>query len=108
MIKNIIYKMKAILVLCLLASISCFNIINAGICLVGNEKVRTIASEAISSIKEKDFDKILRIIISNFSELKDIVSKCLKDENDDIKLKAIRCPPYCCGHNTMCNFCKCY
>ena len=107
--------MKAILVLCLLASISCFNIINAGICLVGNEKVRYIAKEVISSIKEKDLGKILSIIISNFSELKDIISNCLKDENDDIMLETkylgssnIRCPSYCCGKMTMCTGCKCY
>ena len=107
--------MKAILILCLLASISCFNIINAGICLVGNEKVRTIAKEVITSIKENDFEKILSIISTNFAELKDIVFNCLKDDNNDIILKrkqgelfVRRCPNYCCGKMTMCTGCKCY
>ncbi len=106
--------MKAFLVFCLFASISCINIINTGICLVGNEKVRTIAKEVISSIKEKDLRKILSIIISNFSELKGILSKCLKDENDDIVLETkylgsfiIPCQHYCCGKHTMCTGCKC-
>ena len=116
MIKNIIYKMKAFLVLCLLASISCINIIDAGKCLAGNEKVITIAKEVISSIKEKDLRKSFSIIISNFSELKDIVLKCLKDEdeNDDIIIQSkyfgsfkIPCQVYCCGKMTMFTNCKC-
>ena len=108
--------MKAILVLCLLASISCFNIINAGICLIGNEKIRTVAGEVISSIKEKDFGKIFSLIILNFSEIKEIVSKCLKEENDDVLLKTkkirtlalIPCPVGCCNPRlTTCTGCRC-
>lgn len=101
--------MKGILVLCLLASISCFNIINTGICLIGNEKVRTVAGDIFSSIKEKDFGKLLNVLLSNFSELKDIVSKCIKaGKDDDIVLKNGKRVICCDAKLTMHPDCPCY
>ena len=109
--------MKVLLVVCLLASISCINIINVGICLIGNGKFISIVGDAISSIKEKNYEKLLKIILSNCNELKDMVFNCLKDRNDNKLDKSIttqlqvigRCPPACCmSDGTICFNCKCY
>ena len=117
MITKIINKMKVLLVVCLLASISCINIINVGICLIGNGKFISIVGDAISSIKEKNYEKLLKIILSNCNELKDMVFNCLKDRNDNKLDKSIttqpqvmiRCPHECCiPHVTTCLNCKCY
>ena len=74
--------MKALLFLYLLASISCFNLLNAGLCIFGNEKIISLAGNIISSVKDKDFGNVINLLLSNFSELKNIVANCLESEKN--------------------------
>ena len=82
--------MKAILVLCLLASISCVNYIETLGCVITNPKVISLAGEVIKTIKSKEFEKLIPLAIQSFSELKDIVTKCL-NPRDEVVLKESKC-----------------
>ena len=83
--------MKALLFLYLLASISCFNLLNAGLCIFGNEKIISLAGNIISSVKDKDFGNVINLLLSNFSELKNIVANCLESEKEP-NLQAFKRP----------------
>ena len=74
--------MKAILILCLLATLNC-NFIDTAFCLIGNEKIQNTFTEVVSAIKEKDFNEILKIVISNLPDIIDIVGDCVKPEKKD-------------------------
>ena len=63
--------MKAILILCLLATLNC-NFIDTAFCLIGNEKIQDTFTDVFSSIKVKDWIKMLNIIESNLSDIIDM------------------------------------
>ena len=75
--------MKAILVLCLLASITCGNVLT---CLMQDQKLIKIAGEIITAITQKEYEKIITILSENFFVIVQEVMKCLKDEDDDVVL----------------------
>ena len=88
--------MRVFLVLCLLISISSFDLLTTGICLFTHQKLREIVKDAIDTIKEEDFGKLFSLVISNIGEVKSIVQECIED---DISLKACQnyesCIKYC-------------
>ena len=71
--------MKKILILCLIISLNC-NLIDTGLCLFRNEKLRHIASDVIDTIKEKNWMKAISIVMMNFEEIKSIFGECLHPE----------------------------
>ena len=71
--------MKTLLILCLIVSLNC-NLLDIGICLFSNEKLRNVVGDVIKSIKEKNFGNILSIVLINFNEVKSIVVNCFNDE----------------------------
>lgn len=75
--------MKAILVLCLLASISCGNVLT---CLMQDPTIIKIAGEIISAVTQKEYQKIITILSENFFVIVQEVMKCLKNEDDDVVL----------------------
>ena len=72
--------MRVFLVLCLLVSISSFDLLSTGICLFTHKKLRSIVKEAIDTIKEEDFGKLFSLVLSNIGEVKSIVQECLEDD----------------------------
>ena len=71
--------MKALLILCLIVSLNC-NILDIGMWLFSNEKLRNVVGDVIKSIKEKNFVNILSLFLTNFNEVKSIVVNCFNDE----------------------------
>ena len=88
--------MKAILLICLIASLNC-NLVDTALCLFKNDKVKTIASDILSALNEKDFNKIIEIALSNFSDIKTIVQNCLNEDEPILQTKTAN-PP-----NRFCN-----
>ena len=78
--------MRVFLVLCLLVSITSFDLLTTGICLFTHKKLRAIVKEAIDTIKEEDFGKLFSIVLSNIEEVKSIFQEC---KEDDISLQFI-------------------
>ena len=83
--------MRVFLVLCLLVSISSFDLLTTGICLFTHKKLRTLVKDAIDTIKEEDFGKLLNLVLSNIGEVKSIVQECIED---DISLQLQLCENY--------------
>ena len=79
--------MRVFLLLCLIAAALNCNIISTVLCILGNEKVHAIAKEVINAIKNKEWDSLLSIAFNNFNNMKDVVVKCLKPEDDEVVLK---------------------
>ena len=71
--------MKAILIICLIASLNC-NIFDVGMCLFSNGKIRSVVSEIFTAIKEKNWENVLSIAISNFEEVKTNAINCFDEE----------------------------
>ena len=71
--------MKAILLLCLIAALNC-NFIDTAFCLIRNDKLRSLVTEVIDTVKNKNFFKLIEIAMSNFNEVKSIVLNCVNDE----------------------------
>ena len=71
--------MKAILILCLIASLNC-NILEIGMCLFTNGKIISVINEIIKAIKEKNWGNILSIVIFNFEEVKTNAFNCFNEE----------------------------
>ena len=69
--------MKSILILCLLFTINC-NFIDISICLVKSDKLRAIIVDVLTSIKEKNWNKIILSAFLNFNEVKSIVQNCIE------------------------------
>ena len=92
--------MKAILILCLLATLNC-NFIDTAFCLIENEKIQDIFTDVFSSIKVKDWIKMVNIIESNLSDIIDIGKECLIpeiiDDKGEIVLQKIKHKP--CRNN---------
>ena len=87
--------MRVFLVLCLLASISSFDLLTTGICLFTHKKLRALAKDVIDTIKEKDFGKLLSLVLSNIGEVKSIVQECIED---DISLQICQNYDSCIKH----------
>jgi hypothetical protein len=49
-------------------------------CLIRNDKIKSLVSQVIDTIKNKNFSKLIQIALSNFNEVKSIVKNCLDDE----------------------------
>jgi hypothetical protein len=49
-------------------------------CLIRNDKIKSLVSQVIDTIKNKNFSKLIQIALSNFNEVKLIVKNCLDDE----------------------------
>ena len=71
--------MKAILLLCLIAALNC-NFIDTAFCLIRNDKLRSLVTEVIDTVKNKNFFKLIEIASSNFEEVKSIVLNCVNKE----------------------------
>ncbi len=71
--------MKAILLICLIASLNC-SLVDTALCLFTNDKVKSIVSDILAALKESNFNKIIEIALSKFSDVKLIVQDCLNEE----------------------------
>lgn len=79
--------MKAILVLCLLACISCTSIFDVALCLLKHPKFKEEALNIYKAVQTKDFLTILNSAVNAFYTLKDVaMNECVEDE---IVLKGI-------------------
>ena len=75
--------MKAILVICLLAFISCQkDIIDIAKCLYESPKVKELIADVMVAIATKDFSKLWEKIKDSLPELIQIVIKCVTSENE--------------------------
>ena len=81
--------MRVVLVLCLLAFMSCQNIMDIAKCLYENPKVKELIGDAMVAIVTKDFSKLLPKIIESLPELIQTVIKCVTAEIGDINLQGI-------------------
>ena len=94
--------MKAILVLCLLASITCGNVLT---CLMQDQKLIKIAGEIITAITQKEYEKIITILSENFFVIVQEVMKCLTDEDDDDDVVLMVSAPAGCKHPILYKTC---
>ena len=78
--------MKAILILCLLATLNC-NFLSTLFCVIGNEKIRAFATEVITKIKNKDWANLPLLVLNNFNQLKDVVVSCIGQKEEEVVLK---------------------
>ena len=89
----ILYKMKPILILCLLLAISCskFDFISTAKCLIKNKSVQEEAFNLFNKIIKKEYDNIFQNLIKAFTTIKDIfLNECMNND-DDIILQKITC-----------------
>ena len=107
--------MKAILLLCLIVSISSFDLIKGGLCLMGNEKIRSLVKDSISNIKNQEYSQLINLILTNYKDIKNILIQCFKednfekDENDDVILKCMdydKCIHNCEEYHPKSNLCR--
>ena len=87
--------MKAILVLCLLASISCGNVLT---CLMQDPKITKTAGKIITAITQKEYQKIITILSENFFDIVQDVMKCFTDKDDDDDVVLMVTAPDGCKH----------
>ena len=96
--------MRVVLVLCLLAFMSCQkDIMDIAKCLYESPKVKELIGDVMVAIVTKDFSKLLEKIKDSLPELIQVVLKCVTGENE-ANLEMIppcrfRCIPYCNGIN---------
>ena len=82
--------MRVVLVLCLLAFMSCQkDIMDIAKCLYENPKVKELIEDAMVAIVTKDFSKLLPKIIESLPELIQTVIKCVSAEIKDINLQGL-------------------
>ena len=84
--------MKAVLLLCLLAFISCEkDIIDIGKCIYKAPKVQELISDVIVAIATKDYSKLLPKLKESIPELIQIVLGCLVENKaiEENKLESI-------------------
>ena len=87
--------MRVVLVLCLLAFMSCQkDIIDIAKCLYENPKIKELISDVMIAIATKDFSKLWPKIMESLPELIQAVVKCVMTENEvNLQMKdPIRCP----------------
>ena len=77
--------MKVFLILCLLATLNC-DIISTVLCLVSNEKLRTVVLEVVDLVKEKQWSTLPFYVLAKFDEVKSIVLNCVRPD-DEVILK---------------------
>ena len=100
--------MKAVLLLCLLAFISCEkDIIDIGKCIYKAPKVQELINDVIVAIATQDFTKLLPKIKESLPDLIKIVLGCLTDtkaiEDETTKLENIfQFIPYIAGLSGVC------
>ena len=83
--------MKVVLVLCLLAFMSCQkDIKDIAKCLYESPKVKEIISDVMVAIATKDFSKLWPKIKESLPELIPVVIKCVMTE-DEINLTSTQC-----------------
>ena len=96
--------MKAVLLLCLLAFMSCEkDIIDIGKCIYKAPKVQELISDVIVAIATKDYSKLLPKVKEALPELIKIVIGCITDEKgiedeakSEYKFPQILCIPGNC------------
>ena len=69
--------MKFFLVLCLLAAISCAEVIDIIKCLAANPSIQEFVMEIINIIQSKDYIKLVNLFMKYFSPIYDAVMKCI-------------------------------
>ena len=75
--------MRVVLVLCLLAFMSCqIDITNFLKCLYESPKVKELIADVMVAIATKDFSKLWEKIKDSLPELIQIVIKCVTSENE--------------------------
>ena len=80
--------MKAVLVLCLLAFISCEkDIIDIGKCIYKAPKVKELINDAIVAFATKDFTKFLQKLKESVPDLIKIITGCITEEKSVIEEK---------------------
>ena len=78
--------MKAVLLLCLLAFISCEkNIIDIGKCIYKAPKVKELINDVIIAFATKDFSKLLPKIKEALPDLINIVIGCITEEKKAVE-----------------------
>ena len=105
--------MRVVLVLCLLAFISCQKDITDIVkCLYESPKVKELITDALIAIATQDFSKLLSKIKEALPELIQIVIKCvIADEKSEVNLKNsfVRPPQYLLDYVTDCpDYNTCY
>ena len=50
------------------------------LCLIRNDKIKSLVTEVMDTLKSKNFSKLIQIALSNFKEVKSIVLNCVNDE----------------------------
>ena len=105
--------MKVVLVLCLLAFISCQKDITDIVkCLYESPKVKELITDALIAIATQDFSKLWSKIKEALPELIQIVIKCvIADEKSEVNLKNsfVRPPQYLLDYVTDCpDYNTCY
>ena len=105
--------MKVVLVLCLLAFISCQKDITDIVkCLYESPKVKELIADALIAIATQDFSKLWSKIKEALPELIQIVIKCvIADEKSEVNLKNsfVRPPQYLLDYVTDCpDYNTCY
>ena len=105
--------MKVVLVLCLLAFISCQKDVTDIVkCLYESPKVKELIADALIAIASQDFSKLWSKIKEALPELIQIVIKCvIADEKSEVNLKNsfVRPPQYLLDYVTDCpDYNTCY
>ena len=105
--------MRVVLVLCLLAFISCQkDIIDIVKCLYESPKVKELIADALIAIATQDFSKLWPKIKEALPELIKIVIKCvIAEEKSEVNLKNsfVRPPQYILDYVTGCpDYNTCY
>ena len=94
--------MRVVLVLCLLAFMSCQNdIMDIAKCLYENPKVQELFGDVMVAIVTKDFSKLWEKVKESLPELIQAVIKCATEEVNlqmEIKSQCQRCRENCKAH----------
>ena len=85
--------MKIVLLLCLISLFACkINIIETGICLISNPKIKEFGLKLLSYLNTQQFSDVLPTIIKSFPELYDAFTECLSNsKEEDIVLQDSEC-----------------
>ena len=87
--------MRVVLVLCLLAFMSCQkDIMDIAKCLYESPKVKEIIADVMVAIATKDFSKLWPKIKEALPELIPVVIKCITENEDEINLTSAECSKF--------------
>ena len=73
--------MKALLLLCLIALISC-NIVDVAMCLYADSTIVELVKVAIEAVKTANFSPILSFLVSNITKVFPAFSTCFSKLNN--------------------------